>query len=148
MRSVLTTDSRSFTEVEGVGWDLGTPLSEVKRLARVWETDFDWRAAEKTINNLPHFTTDIAFDGFETLNVHFIHAKSPIRGAIPLLFVHCWPVGFWEASKMLPILTSGGGEAVPTFDVVVPSLPGYGFSEGFRGKGFGLLQVSTTSLIF
>ena len=120
MRSALTADARSFTEVEGVGWDLGTPLSEVKRLARIWEIDFDRPTAEKTINKLPHFTTDIAIDDFESLNVHFIHAKSPIRGAIPLLFVHGWPGGF---CKMLPILTSGGGEAVPTFDVVVPSLP-------------------------
>ena len=126
---------------------MGAPLSEVKRLALVWETDFDWRTAEHKINKLPHFTTDIDVDGFGTLNIHFIHAKSPIQGAIPWLFVHGWPGGFWEVSKMLPLLTSGEGETVPAFDVVVPSLPGYGFSEGFRGKGFSLLQVSTTTFI-
>lgn len=130
-----------------MGWGMGTPLSELKRLTEVWRNDFDWRKAEAKINVLPHYTTDIEVEGFGSLNIHFLHSKSPVKTAIPLLFVHGWPGGFWEANKILPLLTTSGDGSVPSFDVVVPSLPGYGFSDGCRQKGFGLLQVKNTGLL-
>jgi len=74
-------------ELDESGWDLGSPLSDIKRLTKVWEA-WDWRTVEKELNQYPHFTTDINVDGFGNLNVHFIHQRSSQSNAIPLLFVH------------------------------------------------------------
>ena len=75
-------------ELEGTGWDYGSPLADVKRLADHWKNGFDWRKAEAEINRLPMFTRDIEVDGFGTLNIHYVHQVSEVKGAIPLLFVH------------------------------------------------------------
>lgn len=74
-------------ELEDAKWDLGSPLPDVKRLASVWKT-WDWRQAESKINQLPQFTTDIQVEHFDSLNLHFVHQKSEVDTAIPLLFVH------------------------------------------------------------
>ena len=75
-------------ELEESGWDYGTPLSEVKRMTTYWRDQFNWRRAEDKLNRLPQFTTDIQCDGFESLKIHFLHKRSDVEGAIPLLFVH------------------------------------------------------------
>ncbi len=75
-------------ELNGAGWDYGSPLADVKRLAAHWNSEFDWRKAEAEINKLPMFTRDIEVDGFGTLNVHYVHQRSEVKGAIPMLFVH------------------------------------------------------------
>ena len=75
-------------ELDGAGWDYGSPLADVKRLIMHWKSGFDWRKAEAEINRLPMFTRDIEVDGFGTLNVHYVHQVSEVKGAIPLLFVH------------------------------------------------------------
>jgi hypothetical protein len=69
-------------------WNYGTSLSDVKRLAEYWKDGFDWRAQEAKLNQIPQFTTEIFVDGFEELNIHFIHKRSSRPGSIPLLFVH------------------------------------------------------------
>ncbi len=74
-------------ELEGSGWDLGSPLSDIKRLTRAWQLH-DWRQAENKLNQVPQFTADIDVAGFGTLNIHFVHQTSKVSGAIPLLFVH------------------------------------------------------------
>lgn len=75
-------------ELEGAGWDYGVPLAEVKRLVARWKDGFDWRAAEDKINELPMFTRDIEVEGFGALNMHYVHQRSTVDGAIPLLFCH------------------------------------------------------------
>lgn len=75
-------------ELDGAQWDYGTPLADVKRFVDHWKNAFDWRAKEAEINKLPMFTRDIDIDGFGTLNIHYIHQKSQVSNAIPLLFVH------------------------------------------------------------
>lgn len=75
-------------ELEGAGWKYGLPLADAKRLTGYWKTTFDWRKAERAINKLPQFTTDIEVEGFGSLNIHFVHQKSEVENAIPLLFVH------------------------------------------------------------
>lgn len=75
-------------ELDQAGWTYGTPLSDVTRLAKYWRDGFDWRKQEAELNKLPQFATNIAVDGFGELNVHFVHQKSPVAGAIPLLFIH------------------------------------------------------------
>ncbi|KAI0364087.1 alpha/beta-hydrolase [Pilatotrama ljubarskyi] len=122
-------------ELDGAAWDYGAPLSDIKRLVARWKDGFDWRKAEAEINKLPMFTRDIEVDGFGTLNIHYVHQKSQVKNAIPLLFVHGWPGDFLEARKLLPILTSNDPDH-PSFHVVALSLPGFGFSEAPKKPGF------------
>ena len=77
-------------ELEGAGWDYGSPLADVKRLVARWKDDFDWRKVEAEINELPMFTRDIEVDNHGTLSIHYVHKKSECANAIPLLFVHGW----------------------------------------------------------
>ena len=134
--------SRFPDELDSAGWSMGAPLADVKRLAQVWEHQFNWRAAEKKLNELPQFTTPITVPGFAPLDIHFVHARSTRENAIPLLFVHGWPGSFYEVIKVLPLLTQTTDPNLPSFHVVAPSLPNFGFSEGVSKKGFGLKQYA------
>ena len=119
-------------ELEEAGWDYGVPLADIKRLTAYWHNGYDWRKAEAELNEaLPQFTVDIQVEGFETLKIHFVHQKSEVKGAIPLLFAHGWPGSFDEARKIIPDLVKGGKDS-PAFHVVVPSLPNFGFSQGTK----------------
>ena len=117
-------------ELDGAGWDLGAPLADIKRLAAYWRDEYDWRKSEKRLNDLPQFTTDVEVDGFDPLSIHFLHRKSSLPNAIPLLYVHGWPGSFLEGTKILPLLSSGNATD-PAFDVVVISLPNFGFSTAY-----------------
>ena len=75
-------------ELEDAGWDYGAPLADVKRLTAYWKDSFDWRKAESKINELPNYRVRIQAEGFESLNIHFVHQKSNVVSAIPLLFCH------------------------------------------------------------
>jgi pimeloyl-ACP methyl ester carboxylesterase len=105
----------------------GVQLSTLQELARYWETDYDWRKAEAKLNALPQFTTQI--DG---VDIHFIHVKSRHGNALPLIMTHGWPgsvIELLEAVGPLTDPTAHGGTAEDAFDLVLPSLPGYGFSS-------------------
>lgn len=126
-------------------WSYGTPLKEIKRLAAYWQNGFDWRAAEAKLNEqLSQFTTTISVDGFDDIEVHFVHHKSNRPDSIPLLFSHGWPGHFYEAAKLLPYLTSPSNPDQPSFHVVVPSLPNFGFSGRVTKPGFGPNQYAET----
>jgi pimeloyl-ACP methyl ester carboxylesterase len=104
----------------------GVQLATLQELARYWATDYDWRKAEAKLNALPQFTTEI--DGVE---IHFIHVKSPHENALPLIMTHGWPgsvIELLEAVGPLTDPTAHGGTVEDAFDLVLPSLPGYGFS--------------------
>lgn len=75
-------------ELDEAGWDYGAPLANVKRLMQYWKDGYDWRKYEAKMNELPNYRTPIHVDGFGTLNIHFVHQKSEVEGAIPLLFSH------------------------------------------------------------
>ena len=130
-------------ELDGAGWDLGSPLSDVKRLTQYWLDDFDWRKAEQQLNKLPHYSTKIQCKGFENLNIHFLYKKSNVKGAVPLLFCHGWPGSFIEVTKILDSLVNPPPGQI-AFDVVAPSLPNYGFSEGTKKRGFAIEQYAET----
>jgi len=117
-------------ELEHAGWDLGAPLSDIKRLINHWRTGYDWRQHERTLNELPQYTTSIDVIDFGSLEIHYVHQKSSVNNAIPLLFCHGWPGSFIEVAKILPELVKGGQGAA--FDVVAPSLPNFGWSEGVK----------------
>ncbi|KAJ7152716.1 Alpha/Beta hydrolase protein [Mycena crocata] len=129
-------------ELDDAGWSYGAPLADVKRLVSRWTNGYDWRKHEALLNaELPQFTRDISVDGFGTLNIHYVHKRSALADAIPLLFVHGWPGSFIEARKITPLLTEVHPDQ-PSFHVVALSLPGYGFSEAPTKKGFGMNQYA------
>jgi pimeloyl-ACP methyl ester carboxylesterase len=113
----------------------GVPLAEMQELARYWATDYDWRKAEAKLNALPQFITNI--DG---LDIHFIHVRSKNPKALPLIISHGWPGSVLEQIKLVGRLTdptAHGGKAEDAFDVVIPSMPGYGFSGKPTSTGWG-----------
>jgi pimeloyl-ACP methyl ester carboxylesterase len=113
----------------------GVPLAMMQELARHWATDYDWRACEARLNALPQFTTEI--DG---LDIHFIHVRSRHDGALPIVVNHGWPGSVIEQLKIIDRLTdptAHGGSAADAFHVVVPSMPGYGFSGKPTSTGWG-----------
>ncbi|PPR05870.1 hypothetical protein CVT24_006624 [Panaeolus cyanescens] len=123
-------------ELEAAGWDYGVPLSDVKRLLSHWKTKYDWKKHEAALNTeLPQFKRPISVDGFGSLGIHYVHKRSKLESAIPLLFIHGWPGSFVEVQKLLPLLTDAPTE-YPNFHVVALSLPGYGFSDAPTKKGF------------
>ncbi|KKP06361.1 hypothetical protein THAR02_01509 [Trichoderma harzianum] len=124
--------------------DYGVSLSDVKRLTEYWKDSFDWRAYEAKLNKIPQFTTNISVDGYEELNIHFIHQKSSRPNSIPLLFVHGWPGSIVEVTKIIQSLSEPKGDDVPSFHVVAPSLPNFGFSDKVTKKAFGLKQYAET----
>ena len=104
----------------------GVPLATIQELARYWGTDYDWHKCEARLNAVPHFVTEI--DG---LDIHFIHVRSQHENALPMIVTHGWPGSIIEQLKIIDPLTNPtthGGSASDAFDVVIPSLPGYGFS--------------------
>ncbi|MGO4448833.1 epoxide hydrolase family protein [Phyllobacterium sp. TAF24] len=105
----------------------GVQLAKLKELIRYWGTDYDWRKVEKKLNALPMFVTEI--DG---LNIQFIHVRSKHPNALPVIITHGWPGSILELLKVIDPLTNPtahGGSADDAFDVVIPSMPGYGFSD-------------------
>lgn len=128
-------------EIEGTGWEYGTNLSYLKELVAYWQAGFDWRAQEAALNRFAQFRTEI--DG---LGLHFIHERGRGERSLPLLLSHGWPDSFYRFYKVLPMLTdpeAHGGKAEDAFDVVVPSLPGYGFSDRPTRKGVGQEKTAT-----
>ncbi|ESK87719.1 epoxide hydrolase [Moniliophthora roreri MCA 2997] len=129
-------------EVDGAGWDYGAPLEDIRRLLSRWKDSYDWRKHENNLNNeLPQFTRDIETEGHGVLNIHYVYKESEVPSAIPLLFVHGWPGNFLEVRKILPLLTAQA-PGTPSFHVIGLSLPGYGFSEGTKKKGFDMSKYA------
>jgi pimeloyl-ACP methyl ester carboxylesterase len=118
----------------------GVQLATLQELARYWATDYDWRTAEAKLNALPQFTT--AIDGVE---IHFIHVRSPHENALPLIMTHGWPGSVVELLDTVGPLTdptAHGGEAEDAFHLVLPSMPGYGFSSEPTDLGWNVGRVA------
>ncbi|WP_244513571.1 epoxide hydrolase family protein [Devosia insulae] len=117
----------------------GVQLATLQALVQYWGTAYDWRKAEARLNAVPQFTTDI--DGLE---IHFIHVRSRHPGALPLLVTHGWPGSVFELLNAIDPLvnpTAHGGSVADAFDVVVPSMPGYGFSERPKAGGWNPTRI-------
>src|SRR5262245_7452784 len=133
-------DTRWPSELPGVGWQRGVPLGYLKELADYWRTTYDWRAAERHLNRFPQFTTQI--DG---ANVHFLHVRSPEPAARPLVLTHGWPGSVVEFLNVIgPLCDPGahGGDPADAFHLVIPSIPGYGFSGPVTETGWDLTRVA------
>ncbi len=133
-------DTRWPDEIPDTGWDYGSNLAYLKELVEHWRTKFDWRAQEAKLNAFSHFKSEV--DG---LDIHFIHEKGRGPNPIPLVITHGWPSCFFEMTKIIPLLAdpaSHGGDAADSFDVVAPSLPGFGFSDHAQDRGMEVQRVA------
>jgi epoxide hydrolase len=127
-------------QIEGTGWEYGIPLDYLRELVEYWREGYDWRTQEARLNELEHFRTCV--DG---QSIHFIHARSEHADALPLLLTHGWPGSVLEFLDVIPRLTAPeahGGHAADAFHVVAPSLPGYGFSEPTRTRGWNVQRIA------
>jgi pimeloyl-ACP methyl ester carboxylesterase len=123
----------------------GVQLSTMRELARYWQSDYDWRKVESRLNALPQFITEI--DG---LDIHFIHVRSKHKGALPVIVTHGWPGSVIEQLKIIDPLTNPtahGGSVSDAFDVVIPSLPGYGFSGKPTAVGWDPIRVARAWIV-
>jgi pimeloyl-ACP methyl ester carboxylesterase len=128
------------SEVPGVGWSRGVPIDYLRELVEYWRASYDWREHEAKLNEFPQFTTEI--DG---QNVHFLHVRSPEPDAFPLILSHGWPGSVVEFLEVIGPLTdpaAHGGNAADAFHVVVPSLPGFGFSGPTREPGWDSYRIA------
>ena len=127
-------------QIDGTGWEYGVPADYLRELVDHWRDGYDWRVAEARLNELEHFRTSI-----DRQSIHFVHARSAHDGAQPLLLTHGWPGSIVEFLDVIPQLTTPeayGGEAADAFHVVAPSLPGYGFSELTRTRGWDVSRIA------
>ena len=127
-------------EIPGSGWDYGSNLAYVKELVDYWIEEFDWREQEAKINRYSQFITEV--DG---LDIHYIHERGRGPDPLPLLLIHGWPGSITEFLDFIPLLTdpaAHGGDPKDSFDVVAPSLPGYGFSGMPKVPGMGVNGIA------
>ena len=117
-------------ELPGVGWDLGIPLERIRELATYWREKFDWRAQEAALNRYPQYITEI--DG---QNVHFLHVRSANPDALPLVLTHGWPGSVLEFLDVIGPLSAD-------FHLVIPSIPGFGFSGPTQSKGWDIHRIA------
>jgi pimeloyl-ACP methyl ester carboxylesterase len=128
------------SEIPGVSWDRGVPLDYLKELAEYWRTTYDWRKHEAELNEYPQFTTTV--DG---QNIHFMHVRSPQPDAFPLILSHGWPgsvVEFLDVIGPLSDPSTHGGDPADSFHLVIPSLPGFGFSGATREPGWDSNRIA------
>ncbi|MCW2545992.1 MAG: multidrug transporter [Mycobacterium sp.] len=129
-------------EPEDAGWSLGTDVAYLRELVAYWADEYDWPAQEAALARLPHFR--VPLDG---LGIHFVHARAvaPVGAALPLVLSHGWPDSFWRYSKVIPLLTdpgAHGADPADAFDVVVPDMPGYGYSDAPAGPALDSIAVA------
>jgi epoxide hydrolase len=121
------------SEIAGVGWSRGVPLDYLKDLASYWQTEYDWRVHEARLNQLAQFTTTI-----QNQNIHFLHIRSSREDALPLIMTHGWPGSFVEFLRIIGPLTEPeayGSDPADAFHLVVPTIPGFGFSGPPKNRG-------------
>ncbi len=113
-------------QIPGVAWEQGTNIEYLRQLLAYWADAFDWRTQERKLNTFKQFRAEL--DG---VHIHFVHERAKHSGGIPLILTHGWPSTFVEILPLVPLLTDPEAHGIdgPAFDVVIPSLPGYGFSE-------------------
>src|SRR5450755_4458724 len=120
-------DTRWPDPGEGAGWNAGTNSAYLKKLVHYWQHQYDWRKQEAALNQFAHFRTEV-----DRVGIHFIHERGKGPNPIPIILTHGYPDSFYRFAKIIPMLTdpeSFGGRAEDAFDIVVPDLPGYGFSD-------------------
>ncbi|MFF0744601.1 epoxide hydrolase family protein [Streptomyces sp. NPDC004111] len=132
--------TRWAPQLPGEGWERGVPVDYLQGMAAYWRDGYDWRGHEARLNGFPQFMTEI--DGQD---IHFLHVRSAEPDALPLLLAHGWPNSFVEFTELIGPLTdpvAHGGSAAQAFHVVIPSVPGFGFSSAPVGTGWNVRRVA------
>jgi microsomal epoxide hydrolase len=132
--------TRWTEQIDGAGWDYGADISYVRELCEYWRDGYDWRLHEARLNEHPQFICEV--DG---LDIHFQHVKGKGPNPLPLLLIHGWPGSICEYQELIGPLTdpaSFGGDPADSFDLVIPSLPGFGFSGRPRERGWGTARMA------
>ncbi|EMA54551.1 epoxide hydrolase family protein [Halococcus salifodinae] len=127
-------------QVTDAGWEYGANLEYMRELVEYWRDDFDWREQEATINEFDHYRAEVGDTG-----IHYIHERGAGDNSTPLVLLHGWPGSFVQMLDIIPLLTdpkSHGGDPAESFDVIVPSLPGYGFSDRPSEPGMSLSRIA------
>ncbi|WP_181780962.1 epoxide hydrolase family protein [Pseudonocardia pini] len=124
------------------GWTQGVPLDYAQRLTRYWAEEYDWRRCEAEINAYPQFVTGLDGGGDDSVQVHFLHVRSPHKDALPLILTHGWPGSIVEYVGLIDALTKPEDPS-DAFHVVIPSLPGFGFSGKPEVSGWGVERIAT-----
>ena len=135
-------NARFAPPAPGDDWSYGAPTSWVQQMAEQWRDDFDWRAVESKINAYPQFVTEI--DG---QRIHFFHVRSAEPDALPIVLSHGWPGSFLEYIDLIDLLVdpvAHGGRSEDAFHVVIPSVPGYGFSSPLTSGGWSSAKIAAT----
>jgi microsomal epoxide hydrolase len=135
-------ETRWPDQLPGTAWEYGANIKKVRELAEYWQNGFDWRMQEARINRFEQFTTEI--DGQQ---IYFIHQRSTRPDAIPLLLIHGWPGSIVEFLSLIEPLTNPKDSHSPAFDVVVPSLPGFGFSGPTTTRGWGPQRMANALVV-
>ena len=126
-------------QAPSAAWEQGTDLEYLRQLLEYWADEFDWRAQERELNAVTQFRAEL--DG---VHIHFVHERARHGHGVPLILTHGWPSTFVELLPLVPFLTDPHAHGIdgPAFDVVIPSLPGYGFSERPRRTGVNYQYVA------
>ncbi len=127
-------------QVAGAGWDYGTNLPYLQDLLGYWQHQFDWRAQERALNEIPQYLATV-----EGVPIHFLYVRGKGPDPLPLLILHGWPGSFYLLTRLIPLLTDPvayGGAAHDSFDVIIPSLPGYGFSGHPTAPGMSVSRMA------
>jgi pimeloyl-ACP methyl ester carboxylesterase len=125
-------------EVINEGWKKGVPIAYLKKLVDYWQNKFDWKKQEALLNEYPQFITEI--DG---QNIHFLHIRSGDPNATPLMLIHGWPGSFADFLKVIePLTNPPSGKGLHAFHLVIPSIPGFGFSTPVKEKGWNMFRIA------
>jgi pimeloyl-ACP methyl ester carboxylesterase len=135
-------DTKWPDQLPGTSWEYGADIKKVRELAYYWQKQYDWRAQEARLNGYRQYTTEI--DGQQ---IYFIHERSPRPNAIPLLLIHGWPGSILEFTGMIGPLTRPSDSNAPAFDVVIPSLPGFGFSGPTTTRGWSPQRMAKALVV-
>ena len=130
---------------EDAGWTMGTDIGYLRGLVEYWADGFDWPAQEAALNRVPHFRVELGAQ-----RIHFVHARAAVPSgsagpALPLVLSHGWPDSFWRYTKVIPLLTdpgAHGADPADAFDVIVPDMPGYGYSDRPAGRPLDSIAVA------
>ena len=139
MRTRLA-NTRFAADVGNADWSYGGEAGWLTDMVRYWHDEFDWRAHEAAMNGLPHFRIEL-----EAIPIHFVHVKGKKSNARPLILTHGWPWTFWDYRHLIGPLTdpeAHGAPDAPAFDLVIPSLPGFGFSAPLTRTGIHIPQIA------
>ena len=121
------------------GWEKGAPVDYLKNVADYWLNEFDWEKQQAALNQYPHFITEI-----EGQNIHYLHIRSPRANAVPLMLIHGWPGSFADFTRVIQPLTNPEDAGHIAFDLVIPSIPGFGFSVPVTEKGYNMFKIAAT----